>query len=227
LRGGQVVYTITLANAGPATAANTQLWATAPAELSWLSNAGDCTGTFPCQFGALLPGAQRTVVTTMAVPTNYPVPTPIVSSASVTTDTTDSNPGNNSASVTSRWGTFYTLNPCRVADTRDPASPNGPPILAAAVSRTMVLSGLCGVPAGATALALNVTVTGGTALGDLRLFPADVAMPLVSTINFQAGQTRANNAVVVASADGTGAITIQNDSAAPVHVIIDVAGYFE
>jgi hypothetical protein len=49
----------------------------------------------------------------------------------------------------------------------------------------------------------------------------------VSTINFAAGQTRANNAIVVGTADGRVSVTVHNDSAGPVHFILDVTGYFE
>jgi hypothetical protein len=35
-----------------------------------------------------------------------------------------------------------------------------------------------------------------TAGGDLRIFPAGTALPLVSAINYNAGKTRANNAII-------------------------------
>jgi hypothetical protein len=61
----------------------------------------------------------------------------------------------------------------------------------------------------------------------VRLYPADVAVPLVSTINFTAGLTRANNAIVAAAADGSVAITVKNSSVGSVEFILDVNGYFE
>ena len=75
-----------------------------------------------------------------------------------------------------------------------------------------MLAGSCGIPTGAVALSVNLTVTAATEPGNLRLFPADVAVPQVSTINFSVGQTRANNAVVPAAADGSVAITVKNNS---------------
>ena len=45
----------------------------------------------------------------------------------------------------------------------------------------------------------------------------------MSTINFRAGQTRANNAIVPLGTGGTLAV----QSAAPTHFILDVNGYFE
>ena len=45
--------------------------------------------------------------------------------------------------------------------------------------------------------------------------------------NSSAGQTRANNAVVQVGGGGFAGINIQNDSAGPVHFILDVNGYFQ
>ena len=86
---------------------------------------------------------------------------------------------------------------------------------------------MCGVPATAKALAVNVTVTGPTAAGDLRIWETDFLMPGTSVINFRAGQARANNAVVPLSA--TGSISVQCDmaGAGSTHFILDVVGYFE
>jgi len=121
---------------------------------------------------------------------------------------------------------FFTVAPCRVADTRDPAGPYGGPALAANVDRTFVIGGQCGVPIAAKAVSFNFTITQPTALGDLRVFPAGGGLPLVSTLNWKPAQTRANNAIVGLgpSAD----ITVHPDQASgTVHLIIDVNGYFQ
>jgi hypothetical protein len=74
-------------------------------------------------------------------------------------------------------------------------------------------------------VSINVTVTSPTHVGDLRLYPAGSPLPLVSTINYSAGQTRANNAIAVLSAGGS--LAVQCDQAAgSVDLIIDVNGYF-
>ncbi|HTQ78811.1 MAG TPA: sialidase family protein, partial [Thermoanaerobaculia bacterium] len=121
---------------------------------------------------------------------------------------------------------FYTVTPCRLVDTRNPAGPQGGPALAAGAQRTFNLAGICAVPATARALSINVTVVGAGAAGDLRLFPADQPTPLISAINFRAGQTRTNNSAL-ALAWSLGTATLQNDAAAPVHVILDVNGYYQ
>ncbi|MBK9963558.1 MAG: IPT/TIG domain-containing protein [Holophagales bacterium] len=124
---------------------------------------------------------------------------------------------------------FYTVTPCRVVDTRDPDGPFGGPILAASpAERTFTLVSTCGVPADAKALSANVTVTGGAADGSLRFFPSDATLPIATTISFGAGKTRANNTLLLLSgAGGAGRSTVVNDSTAPIHLILDVNGYFK
>jgi uncharacterized repeat protein (TIGR01451 family) len=120
---------------------------------------------------------------------------------------------------------FYTLEPCRLVDTRGPASALGAPALGPG-SRSFTLVGTCGLPADASAVSLNVTVTAPTQPGDLRLYPSGAALPLVSTVNYSPNQTRANNAVAVLSAGG--ALAVQCDQGGgTVELIVDVNGYFK
>ena len=122
-------------------------------------------------------------------------------------------------------GSFYTLTPCRVADTRDPDGPFGGPALASNQTRAFTMAGRCGIPSNARALSLNVTVTLPTDAGHLRLFAAGTPVPSVSTLNFQPGQTRANNAIVPLAG---GALEVFGGlPAGTVHVIFDVNGYFD
>jgi hypothetical protein len=118
---------------------------------------------------------------------------------------------------------FFTVTPCRIADTREPAGPYGGPALSTGVERIFVVADRCGIPPSAKAVSLNVTVTQPTAPGHVILYPGGSPAPSVSAINFRAGQTRANNAIVQLGAGGTLAV----QSAAPTHFIIDVNGYFE
>jgi Subtilase family len=123
---------------------------------------------------------------------------------------------------------FHTLSPCRAIDTRDSTLyQRGAPALAGGLQRAFALAGVCGVPAAAKAVSVNVTVTGPTAIGDLRLFPVGVSTAIVSTINFYPGQTRANNAIVQLGGGTTASITVQNDGAGTVDLILDVNGYFQ
>jgi hypothetical protein len=87
--------------------------------------------------------------------------------------------------------------------------------------------GRCGIAAGAKAVSLNVTAVAPGAAGNLRFFPGDGAAPDASALNFNAGQTRGNNAVVMLASSGSGTLGVRNGCTASVHVVIDVNGYFE
>ena len=124
---------------------------------------------------------------------------------------------------------FYSVSPCRVVDTRWAAGPTGGPALNANASRSFpVTGGSCGIPSTAVGASVNLTVVDAVTLGHLTLFPGDApGPPLVSNVNFNAGITRANNAVVRLATDGTGTIKVRNGSAGAVHLVLDVNGYFE
>jgi hypothetical protein len=90
-----------------------------------------------------------------------------------------------------------------------------------------VLADRCGIPATARAVSANVTVTGPSAAGDLRFYPAAQGLPGASVINFTPGQTRANNAIVMLNADHALAVRDDQPSGATIQLILDVNGYFE
>jgi PKD repeat protein len=117
---------------------------------------------------------------------------------------------------------FYTVTPCRFLDTRI-----GAPLLSG-VTRVVSLDGACDIPANARALAVNITTIIGSGVGSVVLFPGNYPIPGTSTINFVTGGTRANNAIMPLSSDGTGKLailaTIQGSGV--VHATIDVVGYF-
>src|SRR5206468_10725643 len=121
---------------------------------------------------------------------------------------------------------FYTVAPCRAVDTRTtPAGPYGGPALSAGATRTFGLGGRCGIPSTANAVSLNVTVTGSSAAGNLALFPAGAAAT-TSAVNYSAGQTIPNNAIVMLGASAGLAVRF-NQASGTTHVILDVNGYFE
>ena len=123
-------------------------------------------------------------------------------------------------------GNYFAVPPCRVLDTRNPSGPYGGPALLAGQSRTVTLAGQCGIPASAQAVTVNVAVTQPTAAGNLRLYAAGTTAPSASSLNYSAGQTRANNAVIGLGASGQIAIRCTQASGT-VHAILDVTGYFE
>jgi len=120
---------------------------------------------------------------------------------------------------------FYTLTPCRVFDTRNENGPLGGPAITS-TGRSFTVTGVCGIPASAKSIAINVTVTASDSKSWIAVFPGEIAWPGNSTVNYLAGQTRANNAVVRLASDGSGTIKVRSGTGT-VHVIVDVAGYFQ
>ncbi len=116
---------------------------------------------------------------------------------------------------------FYLLTPCRILDTR-----GGSPVPANGI-KNLVLTGKCGIASGATAAAVNVTVVSPAVGGLVTLYPgpANTVKPLVSSINYAAGRTLANNARITIGVDGS--INIFNAAGTPLNFLIDVAGYFK
>jgi sugar lactone lactonase YvrE len=124
---------------------------------------------------------------------------------------------------------FVPITPCRLLDTRStsPVGPRSTPITAGESLQVQVTgsNGSCVIPTSATAMVINVTAVGPTASSFITLFPADVALPNASNLNFIAGQAPTPNLVTV-SLSAAGAIKIFNESGA-VNVIGDVAGYYQ
>jgi len=124
---------------------------------------------------------------------------------------------------------FQSFQPCRIIDTRGPAGPFGGPKFAASETRTynIPVGGLCdsSIPPGATAVAINVTVTETEMTGYLTIFPADIAQPFVSSANWYGpGQTVANSLIVPLSLSDPASLKIF--AIQSTHVVVDVSGYF-
>ncbi|MGH9332345.1 MAG: PKD domain-containing protein, partial [Vicinamibacteria bacterium] len=118
--------------------------------------------------------------------------------------------------------TFFTVNPCRLIDTRGADGP----ALAALSDRVFTAAPSCNIPSSAKAISVNIAVTGATAAGHLRFHPGGTAVPAVSTINYASGQTRSTNAVVSLNSSGELAVYV-GQAGGLVHLIVDVNGYFE
>jgi glucose/arabinose dehydrogenase len=122
---------------------------------------------------------------------------------------------------------YFTLTPCRVVDTRDPDGPYGGPAIGGGAERTFVLSGRCGIPASATAVSVNIAETRAQGGGHLRIHPAGSPLPNVAAINFSAGQTRSNNAVLPLGNAGGISVYAGVGAGLAVDVILDVNGYYQ
>ncbi|MEO8692311.1 MAG: hypothetical protein ABI658_02280 [Acidimicrobiales bacterium] len=123
-------------------------------------------------------------------------------------------------------GSFHAVTPDRVLDTRVGNGATGP--LAPGGQRDVALVGRAGIPAGATAVTLNVTATKTASGGYFTLWPTAAAKPGTSTVNWSTGQTVANAAIATIGADGKVSIWNANDSSqfASAEAIFDVFGYF-
>jgi hypothetical protein len=116
---------------------------------------------------------------------------------------------------------FKPVSPTRVLDTRSGLGTSSAGAIAAHATLSLGLS--TRVPAGTTAVVLNLTVTRPTEHGYLTAYPDAGAMPGVSNLNFSAGETVANLAVVPVT---DGKVDFYNGSGGTVQVVADLEGSF-
>jgi uncharacterized repeat protein (TIGR01451 family) len=250
--GGDVTYTISLTNGGIVAQtdnAGHELVDALPSSLLLTSATatsgtaiGDLAGNSVVWDGSIPSGGSVTITIHATIEVTVGLDTTLANQGTIHYDA-DGNGSNEAATPTDDPGkpgandptTFvvvspplhlYTLPPCRLLDTRDPVGPFGGPALQANAVRVLPLFDRCGIPSTARALSVNLTVTEPAAPGNVRLYPAASPVPNASSINYTAGQTRANNAVV--SLDGYGQLGLFCAQASgTAHFILDVNGYFE
>jgi hypothetical protein len=104
----------------------------------------------------------------------------------------------------------------RAADTRNTGG-----AVPAGSTLNVPIAGQWGVPTGATAAVLNLTVAGVARGGFTTVYPGGTGRPITSNLN-SAGEDRANQAIVKLGADGSVDVYSENGS----QIIVDVAGYF-
>lgn len=80
-----------------------------------------------------------------------------------------------------------------------------------------------GLPAGTTAVAVNVTAVAPTTGGYVSVYPAGQPRPATSTVSFAAGQTTANSTLV--GVDGQGRVTLTN-AAGSADLLVDLQGWY-
>ena len=116
---------------------------------------------------------------------------------------------------------FHAIAPTRLMDTR---SGLGGDAIGQAQTRTLKVAGTAGVPATATAVALNVTVTEPTSASFVTVWPAGITMPVASNLNFVPGQTVPN--IVVSGVSESGSVELYNHGGTS-HLVVDVTGWFD
>ena len=118
---------------------------------------------------------------------------------------------------------YYTVPPCRLLDTRLSAPP-----IRAGTSLAFGVGGVCGVPASAKAVVLNVTAVDPSATGHFRIAPTGTGVPSTSVLNFVAGRTQAAGPVIsVLGLNDAATLYCFMATAGRTHAVVDVFGYFE
>jgi hypothetical protein len=113
--------------------------------------------------------------------------------------------------------------PTRILDTRNATGAPKQPLTSTSPIKLQV-AGKGGVPNGVSAVALNLTLTDSSGGGNVTAYPDGTATPTASNLNYAAGQTVANAAIVPVGKDGYIDLTKQGPGS--VNMIADVEGYY-
>lgn len=113
--------------------------------------------------------------------------------------------------------------PTRLLDTRDGTGAPKKVVGAWGTARVKV-GGAPGIPANATAVVLNLTVTNPSRAGHITAFGTGDERPTSSNVNYEPGQTVPNLVIVPIGDDGY--VDLYNHAEGSVDLIADVTGYF-
>jgi hypothetical protein len=124
-------------------------------------------------------------------------------------------------------GKFTPMVPYRICDTRA-TSVSGlndactGQTLEAGVALVLQVNGSGGIPAGATSVVLNVTVTDTSAPDYLTVYPDGTSRPVVSSLNWVPGETVASGVTATLGSDGAIDFYIPSGQA---DLVVDVVGW--
>ena len=163
----------------------------------------------------------------------YSKPGSYAISATVTDNQGDT--ASNGVNVTTAGSDYTAYGPVRILDTRNGTGIGGTSAKVgpnATVKLQVSGSGTPGnlIPAGISGVVVNLTVTNPTAGGYLTAYPnqgyggVTLSRPTSSNVDFSAGQTVPNLAVLPVGPDGI--VDLYNGSGGTVNLIADVTGYF-
>ncbi|MFD7257260.1 PKD domain-containing protein [Streptomyces sp. NPDC059874] len=113
---------------------------------------------------------------------------------------------------------FSPINPSRLADTREAGG-----ALGGGQTRTVKVAGVAGIPADASAVALNLTSTGTTSDTYVVAYPDPAKRPLASNLNPEPGKNKANQVIVPVGPNGT--ITLYNHWGST-DLVVDAVGFY-
>lgn len=119
--------------------------------------------------------------------------------------------------------TFTPTPPVRFLDTRNGTGGTTGPV-GSNTTTTLQITGTAGIPTGAKAVAVNLTVTNATARGLLITYADGTTRPAVSGLQFPDSAPIATMAIVPIGTNGK--IAIYKEAGGNAHIIADVVGYF-
>lgn len=138
-----------------------------------------------------------------------------------TANLTDGTTVSAQTSVTTVGSSFTPLGPVRILDTRSSAAGFLGP-MPSGRCYTMPVAGVGGIPVYAAAVALNLTVTNTKGSSGVFYLNSNTS----SNLNYSAGQTVANSAIVPLNPDGSVDVCSEGASNASADVIVDATGFF-
>jgi len=115
-------------------------------------------------------------------------------------------------------GAFASIAPKRFLDTRTGSA------VGADSAVSFQATGVNGIPAGVSAVVMNLTVAEAKSFGFITAYASQTDRPNASNVNFDAGQVVPNAVTVPVGADGK--VTLFNRSAGATHLVADVSGYY-
>ncbi|MEW2413234.1 hypothetical protein AB0953_05870 [Streptomyces sp. NPDC046866] len=139
------------------------------------------------------------------------------------TDSVTQESATNELVVTTEGSAYTPYGPKRLLDTRNGTGAPQKKVAPYSSARVQI-GGNGGIPAGVTAVVLNVTVTNATSGGHITAFAEGDVKPTTSNLNFTPGQTVPNLVIVPVGANGY--VDLYNGGWESVDLIADVTGYF-
>lgn len=117
---------------------------------------------------------------------------------------------------------FVPLSPRRLLDTRPAQGGRGS--IPANGGITVAVRGHAGIPNSATSVVVNLTATGASKPGSIRVWPGGRSQPATSVLHFEPPRDVAQLTTV--GLDSTGQLKFSAPGAAT-HLVVDVVGYYE
>jgi uncharacterized repeat protein (TIGR01451 family) len=240
--GSLVSFAVDVTNGGPSAASNVTVRNHLPGDVEFVSAVtpdGTCVSGTPgdtgdpvvCLLGSIESGGTAAITVTARLSVSTPPGATIANRAWVASATADLVNVNDAAeALLSVVGLpspppeqlFNPVTPSRQFDTRD--GTGGVPVgkLAGGEVLTFTATGVNGIPAGAAAVSINVTVEDPSAAGWISVFPCATPPAIASSLNFSAGEVVAN--AVITPVDALGRVCFR--ASADTHLISDVSGWF-